>query len=304
MVPMAAMIAVCDSLPNHLQQLQRGLDLGLIEMSPEPREEDRVYRVSRILPHIITNIRLPEKTKVYPLYRKAHDKLYELWGHKENESEEKWIEIFRLLFADQDNSQRFRQGFFQMLAVQYNQEADKAFESELRQLEEELPEENLCCQLENYLSKGNWRKADEETAWLFYLVMVQQEYEDWYELCKNFPSEILNEIDQLWVNHSQGKFGFSIQKRIWSGVRGYTNADYKTWEKFGKQVEWYEENDWKEYNSLPFSIESLDGNLPARWTTRQFGWGGQWVMGGFISRIQISEIERVILSSLASRLNL
>ena len=303
-VPMVALDAVCDSLPNYQLQLQRGLDLGLVEMSPEPREEDRVYRVSRILPHIITKIRLPEKTKVYPLYRKAHDKLYELWGHKENESEEKWIEIFRLLFADQDNSQRFRQGFFQMLAVQYNQEADKAFESELRQLEEELPEENLCCQLENYLSKGNWRKADEETAWLFYLVMVQQEYEDWYELCKNFPSEILNEIDQLWVNHSQGKFGFSIQKRIWSGVRGYTNADYKTWEKFGKQVEWYEENDWKEYNSLPFSIESLDGNLPARWTTRQFGWGGQWVMGGFISRIQISEIERVILSSLASRLNL
>ena len=239
-VPKVALEAVCDSLPNYQQQLQRGLDLGLIEMSPEPREEDRVYRVSRILPHIITNIRLPEKTKVYPLYRKAHDKLHELWGYTENRSEEKWREIFRLFFSDKENAERFRQGFSQMLTVQYNSEADGALESELRQLKAELPEANFYSQLEDYLRQGDWRKADEETAWLFYLVMVQQGYEDWYELGENFPSEILNEIDQLWVNHSKGKFGFSIQKRIWEGVGGNPNADYETWSKFGKQVEWFD----------------------------------------------------------------
>ncbi len=295
-VPMVALEAVCDSLSNYEQQLKRGLDLGLIEMSPEPREEDRVYRVSRILPHIITNIRLPEKTKVYPLYRKAHDKLHELWGYKENRSEEKWREIFRLLFADKDNPERFRQGFSQMLAVQFNEEADNALGAELRRLKDELSKENLCCQLENYLSKGNWRKADEETAWLFYLVMVQQGYEDWEELCQNFPSKTLNQLDQLWVDYSQGHFGFSRQKRIWSSVGGNRSADYETWEKFGKQVEWYdEENDWKEYNLLPFSIESLDGNLPALWITREInsGWGWFLLVG-----------YRKNLSFLASRLNL
>ena len=162
------------------------------------------------------------------------------------------------------------------LSVQYNPQADKAFESELRQLEDELSEENFYSQLEDHLRQGNWRKADEETAWLFYLVMVQQGYKDWSELCRNFPSKTLNQIDQLWVDYSQGHFGFSIQKRIWESLGGKPNAYYGTWEKFGKQVEWYdEENDWKEYNLLPFSIESLDGNLPALWIIREslgFGW--------------------------------
>ncbi|MGK7952882.1 MAG: GUN4 domain-containing protein [Xenococcaceae cyanobacterium] len=274
-VPKVAMIAVCDSLDDYQKLLQLGLDFGLIEISSEPREEDRVYRVSRILPHIIPNIQLPEAPEVYSLYCKAHDKLHELWGNKKNKSLEKWREIFRLLFADKDNPERFRQGFSEMLAVQYNREADRAFESELRQLKNELPEENLTSQLENYLSQGDWRKADEETAWLFYVVMVQQDFKDWNELCENFPSEILNEIDQLWVNHSKGKFGFSIQKRIWEGVGENPNADYETWKKFGKQVEWLEEKKgWKEYNSLPFSMESLDGNLPARWITRHW-WRGR-----------------------------
>ena len=78
-----------------------------------------------------------------------------------------------------------------MLAVQYNRRADTALESELRRLKDELPEENLCYQLEVYLRQGDWRKADEETAWLFYLVMVQQGYKDWSELGEKFILLIL-----------------------------------------------------------------------------------------------------------------
>ncbi len=126
-VPMVALEAVCHSLPNYQQQLQRGLDLGLIEVSSEPREENRVYRVSRILPHIILSIRLPQEPKVYSLYRKAHNKLHQLWGNENNKSEEKWREIFRLLFADKENTTRFREGFSKMLEVQYNGEADLTF---------------------------------------------------------------------------------------------------------------------------------------------------------------------------------
>ncbi len=32
---------------------------------------------------------------------------------------------------------------------------------------------------------------------------------------KNFPCEILSQIDRLWVENSEGKFGFSVQKRIY-----------------------------------------------------------------------------------------
>lgn len=149
-----------------------------------------------------------------------------------------------------------------MLAIQYNLEADRALESNLRKLKEELPTENFCRQLEDYLTQKEWRKADEETAWLFYLVMVQQGYQDWDELCQNFPSETLNALDQLWVNYSEGRFGFSIQKRIWESVGGMPDYDYETWEKFAIEVEWLVENKWRTYSSLPFSTQSKEGNLP------------------------------------------
>ncbi|MGK7894152.1 MAG: GUN4 domain-containing protein [Xenococcus sp. (in: cyanobacteria)] len=194
--------------------------------------------------------------------------VYELWGKQENESGEKWQEIFRLLFADKDNPDRFRQGFSQMLKVQYNEEADKALELELRRLKDELPAENLCCQLEGYLRQGEWRKADEETAWIFYFVMVKQGYKDWYELCQYFPSMTLNEIDQLWVNYSQGNFGFSIQKQICENMEKNSEQDLDSWEEVGKQIGWYGVNDWKIYSSLFFSIKTPKGNLPALFASR------------------------------------
>ena len=150
-VPMAALEAVCNELPNYQQQLKRGLNLGLIEVSPEIKEENRVYRVSRILPHIITKICLPEVPKVYSLYQRASDKLHELWGNKKNESKEKWQEIFRLKFANKENHERFREGFSQKQAVQYNSAADEAFESQVRKNTYELGTDMLCEKLEEYL---------------------------------------------------------------------------------------------------------------------------------------------------------
>ena len=276
-VPLSALEVVFESISGDREQLKRALELGLMEVSHEP---EQLYYVSRIHPRINPNIQLPEAPKVYSLYQKAHDKLHELWGNEQNESEEKWQEIFRLLFADTENPKRFRQGFSQMLEVQYNLRADSALESELRRLKDELPKENFYNQLKDYLRQGEWRKADEETAWLFYLVMVQQGYEDWDKLCKNFPSETLNKIDQLWVDNSDGHFGFSIQKRIWESVVGTEDCFdfWETWEQFAKVVEWYDvaRKNWMIYNSLsPFQSgflihESPSGNLPALYTCR---WG-------------------------------
>ncbi len=63
--------------------------------------------------------------------------------------------------------------------------------------------------LEEYLEAGEWREADQET----YSVMLKVaggklESED----LKNFSCPDLREIDRLWVQYSQGHFGFSVQK--------------------------------------------------------------------------------------------
>ncbi len=163
-VPMAALESVCESLPDYTQQLKRGISLALIDVSSETEEDNRVYRVSRILPHIILSIKLPEGTEIYSLYQKASEKLHQLWGVQENYSEEQWQEIFRLKFANKENSQRFREAFYQVLAVQYDSVADEAFESELRKVAGDLADLELYKLLANYLKRQQWKEADEETA--------------------------------------------------------------------------------------------------------------------------------------------
>ncbi len=97
----------------------------------------------------------------------------------------------RLKFANKENPERFRQGFSQMLAVQYNPQADEAFERELRKVADDLVEDGLCTQLEKYLQQKQWKEADEGTAWIFYQVMVREKYKGWDELLRNFPCETL-----------------------------------------------------------------------------------------------------------------
>jgi CHAT domain-containing protein len=261
-VPMLALEAVCESISNYKDKLKRAIELGLIEVSPEPVESNRVYRVSRILPHIIPGIQLPPAPQVYSLYQKAHEKLHQLWGKKENKSEEKWLEIFRLKFANKENSERFREGFSQMLAVQYNPEADSAFESELRGVACDLVESDLFTALNNYLRQRKWQEADEETAWIFYQVMVKRGYKDWEDLLQNFPRQLLEEIDRLWLQKSNNKFGISLQKEIYQRL-GQPKADEREkWFEFCDRVGWWEENDYLTYNEICKRTINSEAELP------------------------------------------
>ena len=292
-VPMEALEVVCESLPNYKQQLQRGLDLGLIEISSEFQEADRVHRVSRILPHIISTIRLSKEKGSYDVYRKASKYLYQLWGKQDNKSKEEWQEIFRLLFADKDNPNRFRQGFHWMLAVQHNQIADEIYEIELRKLKNELSEENIYWKLEDYLCQHNWRKADEETAFIFYQFMIfgQNNHSIMYDkIDSQLLSKILEEIDVLWIKYSNSYFAFSVQKKILEGLkleikqvgRLYhpSSDDGQAWDRWARSkevtkvreiVKKYEKIlGWdKKYKEIKFTKAEPMGNLPVLWTTCQ-----------------------------------
>ncbi|MEO1125659.1 MAG: GUN4 domain-containing protein [Cyanobacteria bacterium J06639_16] len=188
-----------------------------------------------------------------------------------NRSEEQWRELFRLTLITNKDSDRFRQAFYQMLAEQ-NNVAFKVLESEMRQLRSELLDKDLCSQLEKYLSSGDWQKADEETAWLFYLTMVRQNYLNWFELCQKFPDEILKEIDDLWVAHSGGRFGLSVQRCIWEGFGGTLSGEsehtevydffdspeeFESWTKFCQKVEWCISEKWILENPNLLSLEFL-----------------------------------------------
>jgi hypothetical protein len=83
---------------------------------------------------------------------------------------------------------------------------------------------------------------------------------------QNFPCTDLRTIDQLWFKHSRGKFGFSVQKKIWQSCDSptYNNQD---WGKFGKLVGWRDPKSlwsgWYEYKNYRFEEGAPLGHLPA-----------------------------------------
>jgi hypothetical protein len=85
--------------------------------------------------------------------------------------------------------------------------------------------------LRNLLAAKKWKEADEETARVM-LKVAGREEEGWLdtESIEKFPCEDLRTIDQLWVKYSNGRFGFSVQKRIYQSLGGTTKYDEKVWE--------------------------------------------------------------------------
>ncbi|NMF67422.1 transcriptional regulator [Brasilonema octagenarum UFV-E1] len=114
--------------------------------------------------------------------------------------------------------------------------------------------------LRNLLKAGQWKEADLETV-TFMLKAAGREIESWLDIesIKNFPCTDLRTIDQLWVKYSSGRFGFSVQKRVWESVG-------KDYEKFGDRVGWRKGMPWKKewlyYNELTFSTKAPQGHLP------------------------------------------
>jgi hypothetical protein len=53
-----------------------------------------------------------------------------------------------------------------------------------------------------------------------------------------FSCEDLRIIDRLWVDASDGKFGFSVQSQIYRGLGGTEEYNIDIVGKFGDQVGW------------------------------------------------------------------
>lgn len=128
--------------------------------------------------------------------------------------------------------------------------------------------------LRNLLRQRNWRKADEETLHLI-LKAAGGGNQSWLNVAaiKRVPAKDLRTIDKLWVKYSQGRFGFSIQKRIWESILGTPAVDdYERKCNFAHRVGWRVNNRWLYYNNLSFSTNAPWGHLPAELCFREPGW--------------------------------
>lgn len=117
--------------------------------------------------------------------------------------------------------------------------------------------------LDHYLGKEEWKAANEETYQLL-IAEFGKEGEGWLELeeLMSFPSKPLKMIDELWVKHSEGKFGFSVQKEIYIACGGIPDSyhHWEVWKKFCDDVDW--EVDGKEISPEYSNAASPRGHLP------------------------------------------
>ena len=263
------------------EEIQRGIDLSLIEESSDLEEFDRLYRISPILSHILESIKLPEDENILLRFsRRAYQQINTLWGNRENGNEERWSEIFRLAFADKGNPERFREQFTQMISVQYNREADRAYEKELRKEKEYLIENQgqIYDRLKEYLQQQDWKKADYETAFIMYQWMVIENYDDFYDLFRGVSLEVINDIDRLWMQYSEGKFGIKGQAKIYRDLGGTEEYNYEIWDRFGDRVGWKQGEQWLKLNEVAYrTTETHNYHLPVLMYCRY--WGGLVVWG-------------------------
>jgi hypothetical protein len=112
---------------------------------------------------------------------------------------------------------------------------------------------NLCyAQLEQYMVADDWKEADDYTYRLMIQVLGKRYGNDFtaQELL-TFPCADLLRIEGLWVQHSQGRFGFSVQKEIYERCGGKLDGKFseQSWVKFIQAVGWCKDSE-KKYDTF------------------------------------------------------
>jgi serine protease Do len=154
--------------------------------------------------------------------------------------------------------------------------------------------------LEQLLAAGQWEEADEETANKMLEVAGRQK-EGWLDNeMGNFSCPDLRAMDRLWVKYSNGRFGFSVQKRIYQSLGGTKEYDDKIWEPlkhddkvwvaFAEAIGWKhrgEKGEWLSKFQLTFNTNAPSAHLPLEAYWRPQSWYGleSWASSSLVRRV-------------------
>lgn len=113
--------------------------------------------------------------------------------------------------------------------------------------------------LQTLLAQQDFQAADQMTLQKFCEVAgsasVQRKWVYFTEV-DQFPIEDLHTINALWLVHSEGLFGFTVQREIWLSVG-------KNWEKFWPKIGWKAGNNWTRYpQEFTWNLTAPRGHLP------------------------------------------
>jgi GUN4-like/ARM-like repeat domain, GUN4-N terminal len=114
-------------------------------------------------------------------------------------------------------------------------------------------------ELQRLLAERDWQAADKLTnlklCELAGPVALQRQWLYFTDL-NSIPSLDLQTIDQLWLVHSEGQFGFSVQREMWL-------ATQKNWDKLWPKIGWKSGNNWTRYpGGFTWDLTAPRGHLP------------------------------------------
>lgn len=132
---------------------------------------------------------------------------------------------------------------------------------------EKTPEtkEESYRKLEEFLAAKKWQAADLKTLELMLKITNREKETYLIEQGRSFPCTDLQTINDLWFKYSDGRFGFSVQEKIWESMGFQPGAyNYKNFFQLAERVGWRRNGQWIKYNNLNFSINAPEGHLPVR----------------------------------------
>jgi hypothetical protein len=135
--------------------------------------------------------------------------------------------------------------------------------------------------LTHLLKNAQWREADEETVRLVERLMPYPRHQHG---CSNIdvdqitPKELIT-INKIWLEASGGRFGFSVQKKIWHKINKLDRNEYSSarksrhnlifasqleYDMFTEAVGWSNDMGRIYHADFDYQIDNPKGHLPAK----------------------------------------
>jgi eukaryotic-like serine/threonine-protein kinase len=143
--------------------------------------------------------------------------------------------------------------------------------------------------LENFLKNKEFKKADGETLRIF--LELTDRTKQWSlkaDQLSQISCEYLININDLWLNYSENKFGFSLQRNLWQELGGQNKIFNKNIaDQFGEKVGWKNSSSDKLYKDMIYDLSAPQGHLPKEINARL---GQDWGIPYFSQKVDDCKI--------------
>ncbi len=140
--------------------------------------------------------------------------------------------------------------------------------------------------LRRHLLREDWAAANTET-YQFMLCLAGRAREGWFraEDLACLPCADLLAIDRLWLECSDGHFGFTVQWQIYRSLsQELYNLD--AWRALGNRLGWRARGDWLTETDLTLDRQAPRGHLPGWILRSEYRHGGLVVFSSLVSRLE------------------